>query len=147
MFRPATGPGFGIKELTAETLPELFGVGTVGKAKEERVLATAAQRARPRAERQAFAFAEETDREVAVAEAAVRRERYLMRPLPIHHGFAQLALAVDHARPRLVAARARRYLPRTREGHAFTEPRAALGIWGENKKGTEKSSSLLLDYA
>jgi hypothetical protein len=99
MFRPATGPGFGIKELTAEKPPELFGVGTVGKAKEERVLATAAQRVRPRAERQAFAFAEETDREVAVAEAAVRRERYLMRPLPIHHGFAQLALAVDHAAP------------------------------------------------
>jgi len=48
MFRPATGPGFGIKELTAEKPPELFGVGTVGKAKEERVLATAAQRVRPR---------------------------------------------------------------------------------------------------
>jgi hypothetical protein len=38
----------------------------------------------------------------------------------------KFALAVDHATLlQVVAARAQRYLPRTGEGHAFTERRAA----------------------
>lgn len=49
-----------------------------------------------RAERQASA--EEADDHVGVAAAAHRRKRDLVRPLAIHHAFAQIALAIDHAK-------------------------------------------------
>jgi hypothetical protein len=50
----------------------------------------------------------------------------MVRPITINRAFAELAFAIDHGTaPRLVAARARRYLTRTGEGHAFTERRAA----------------------
>ena len=66
------------------------------EAKDEHVPVVAAE-CYARTERQSFAFAEEAHRKVVVAEAAVRRQRDLVRPLPIHHGFGELSLAVDHA--------------------------------------------------
>jgi len=56
---------------------------------------------------------------VVVAAAAIGEQRHLVRPLPVHHGFAQLTFAIHHDRSALVAARARRYLPRTGKD-AFT---------------------------
>jgi len=44
----------------------------------------------------------------------------------------------------MVAARARRYLPRTGEGHAFTERRAALVLYSRVRTKTEQKLMLLV---
>src|SRR4030095_1655136 len=52
-----------------------------------------------RAATQRQALAEKVDGHVVVAEAAVGWQGDLMRPVTVHHRFAQLAFAVDHRKP------------------------------------------------
>src|SRR5215831_8732921 len=104
------GPVFGIQKVSAESLAELFGVSALGEAENDDVLVIAVQRVGARAERQSFALAEEADRKVAVAHAAVGRQHHLVRQLRFQHCSAELAFTTNHRRPAVVAARARRYL-------------------------------------
>jgi hypothetical protein len=63
----AHGAVFGVQKVTAESLTKLLGMGALGEAEKEHVLVITAQRVRPRAEQQSFAFAEEAHCKVAVA--------------------------------------------------------------------------------
>jgi hypothetical protein len=77
------------------------------------------------------------DREVPVTYAAIRRQRHLVRPLPIHLYLAQLAFAIDHG----VSAGGRRprstLLAANGEGHAFTEAGGVdSSVADKNRKGT-----------
>ena len=64
------------------------------------------------AEGELLIVAEEADGHVIGAAAACGRKCNLVRPVTINRAFAELAFAIDHGTaPRLVAARARRYLP------------------------------------
>src|SRR6516225_9341740 len=115
-------------------------MGALGKTEDEHILVVAPQRVRARAERQSFGFAEEAHRKVVVAEAAVRRQRDLVRPLPIHHGFGELSLAVDHAS---ISAWSPPALTRRHERKDKAGRGAAGGVGSlyqnENKKGTKIS--------
>jgi hypothetical protein len=53
-------------------------------------------RVAPPAERQLFCLAEDVDPQVLVADAAIRRKRDLVRPISIHHRFAEFAFTIDH---------------------------------------------------
>ena len=66
-----------------------------------------------------------------MAEAATRRKRHLVRPASIHHAFAQLPFAVDHAA----------LTRRSRSQRAVSRPAA----W--NKKGTKSLGGCEKDCA
>jgi len=55
--------------------------------------------------------------------------------------FVEFAFTLDPGASGMVAARARRYLPRTREGHAFTERRAASGLHSRRMRTKSESAS------
>jgi len=87
---------FRVEEIAAEAIAEFLGVPTIGKTKDGHVDVVLTIRVAARAQRQPLRFAEKVHRQVGVARAAIRGQRYLMRPPVINDGFAQLIFAIDH---------------------------------------------------
>jgi hypothetical protein len=135
-------PRRGVYELTPEARLELVGMFALRKAEDRHVDIVLTVRVAPPAEREPLCLAEDVDGQVLVAHATIGRECDLVRPVSVHHCFAEFTFTIDHRRPRkLVAARARRYLPRTGEGHAFTEPRAASALYSSARTKREQNQS------
>jgi hypothetical protein len=90
------GAGLRIDEFAAELGLELFGVGALGEAKDVHVAVVAAD---ARAQRQVVA--KQMDRDVVLTNAALRRERHLVRLFSVDRALAELAFAVDHGASRV----------------------------------------------
>src|SRR5262249_30066890 len=97
---PPLGPVFRVEEIAAKAISELVGVGALGKAENDHVVVVVTKRVCPCAQRQPVLVAEQADRYVVTAVAAVRWQGHVMWPLPIHPGFAELAFTIDHRRLR-----------------------------------------------
>src|SRR5262249_6892956 len=77
-------------ELTTESCLELVGMLALRQTENRHVDIVLTIRIAAPAEREAFCLAEDVDRQVLVAHAAIRRECYLVPPVSIHHRFAEL---------------------------------------------------------
>src|SRR5215510_9662085 len=77
------------------------------------------------AEREPLCLAEDMDCQVLVAHAAIRRECDLVRPVSVHHRFAEPAFTIDHRPLRKWSPPALDATCRRTGKDAFTERRAA----------------------
>jgi hypothetical protein len=136
-FRATLGRSLG-RGICRRSALELLGVGALCEAEDGHVHVVLTARVAGREQGQSLSFAEEADCEVVMIKALIRREPHFVRSPLTHPRLALLSLAVRHTRAfAVVAARARRYLPRTEEGHAFTERRAALLVYSRMRTKKE----------
>ena len=84
----------GVQELTAEAVEDFLGEGMHRKGEDQHLSGIAAECMRARKERQPSA--EAVHSAVVMSHSAVFGERDLVRPVSIHHRFAELVFTIDH---------------------------------------------------
>src|SRR5262245_9999672 len=138
-----TRPRDRVRELTAEAITEFLGMLALRKAEHGHVHVVVAVGVAARARRQSLPLAGEVDRQVVVAQAAIRGQSDLVRPTSIHRRLTEFAFTIDQGRLRN-ARRPRSTLLAANGGRTRVHgPRAALDLCSRvrTKKGQTTFSS------